>query len=190
MVNAFPTKDFNVLKPVYRFAYKVPNSCVADGYRTAITNVFEGPESEADCPNKYFGALEHDNPKQAAEEYAFQQLAELYGAMRAMLICLIPQFVNKMRFGCGVSIIRTRTTNKDGSYPVLQVGWTEFENGETHRKKKTRNITDLNDDEEYEVAHQLNLFAARKRAEIIHSVLDEGVLSLEFDLSVNRRPFK
>lgn len=131
----------------------------------------------------YFGRTGYKYPELEARGFADQVLVEEYGLNRASYIRAIPHYVNRMKFGCGVSVIYTVATSRGEKYPVVVCTWTDYirEGGRyvSHRRRKSWCYNEAN---KREIEHKANLFAVRKRAFQTHSIIDHGVLTLDFDL--------
>ncbi|EIY4766810.1 hypothetical protein MM188_003192 [Vibrio cholerae] len=149
-------------------------------YEASIPNVFTGEKEEI-----YFGVSTRAHPKLVGELAVSKRLSQLYGNERADWIVCIPNFINRMKFGCGVSVIRSRTSSRGKVYPQCRVIWTEYnqKTGRSPRCSKSYSLTGC-PVKDREIEHRAGLFAAQKRAELSLSKLDAGVLTLEFDLEI------
>lgn len=130
---------------------------------------------------KYFGVRHYKYPKLSAQSFVRRFLNEYYGEVRSEYILSIPQFVQRMRFGCQVSIIETSTSSRGRKYPKIAIAWTEYEGRTKKRRQKTLLYSKENRVERH---HQASLFAAKKRAELTKSNLDSSALNFEYDLAV------
>ncbi|MBB1466440.1 hypothetical protein H5300_24840 [Vibrio sp. SG41-7] len=129
---------------------------------------------------KYFGVRHYKSPKFAAQCFVNSFLSEYYGEVRAEFILSIPQFVQRMRFGCQVNIMDTFSSSRGRKYPKFAITWSEF-NGRTKiRRQKTMLY---NSENRVERHHQASLFAAKKRADLTKSNLDSSALNFEYDLT-------
>jgi hypothetical protein len=133
--------------------------------------------------SRYFGCRGHGNPQEDARRFADEVLVEEYGLKRASYIRAIPHYVNRMKFGCGVGLVYTLATSRQKKYPIILCTWSESirEDGryKNYRRRKSWCYNELN--KRY-IEHKANLFAARKRALLTHSIIDHGVFHLDFDL--------
>ncbi|MEZ8733946.1 hypothetical protein, partial [Vibrio sp. 10N.239.312.D08] len=84
-----------------------------------------------------FGIRHYKNPKFAAQRFVNSFLMEYYGESRADFILSIPQFVQRMRFGCQVNIMDTLTSSRGQTYPKFAITWSEFNGRTKTRKQKT-----------------------------------------------------
>jgi len=128
----------------------------------------------------YFGTRHYRFPKLSAQTFVQRFLDEYYGEVRSDYILSIPQFVRRMRFGCQVNIMDTTTVSRGRKYTKLAITWTEYIGRESIRRQKTMLYHAENKVERH---HEASLFAAKKRAEITFSNLDNSALNFEYDLT-------
>lgn len=130
---------------------------------------------------KYFGVRHYKQPKLAAQRFVENFLKDYYGEIRSDYILSIPQFVQRMRFGCQVNIMDTLASSRGRKYPKLAITWSEY-NGRTKTRRQKTML--YNSENRIEKHHQASLFAAKKRAELTKSTLDSSALNFEYDLTV------
>lgn len=154
----------------------------------------------ATCPDvwggkpitKHFGHTDHTNPKLRAEAFVTGLLEEMYGVKRAAFIQSTPQWVKKMKFGCGVNLSTTTISRKnkiDGvrTYPAVRLTYRKhILSGHKMATKQVNRVFIFNDGNRLEKEHEANIEAAKARAELTLSEIDEGVFDLEFDLDFIR----
>ncbi|ENI4487405.1 hypothetical protein ABXZ88_003277 [Vibrio fluvialis] len=129
---------------------------------------------------KYFGTQRYKFPKLSAQLFVERFLTNYYGKVRGEYILSIPQFVQRMRFGCQVNVMDTLASSRGRKYPKIAITWSEY-NGRTKiRRQKSMLYNSKNRVERF---HQASLFAAKKRAELTKSNLDSSALNFEYDLT-------
>lgn len=160
----------------YGEMFVTPDTKRQGSFNVKIPTIWDEPEEF----RKYFGIRHYKCPKFAAQRFANRFLKEYYGEVRAEYILNIPQFVQRMKFGCQFNIMETLGSSRGRKYPKLAITWSEY-NGRTNiRKQKTMLY---NSENRVEKHHQASLIAAKKRAELTKSNLDSSALNFEYDLS-------
>lgn len=141
---------------------------------------------------KHFGHSDYTNPKLRAEAFVTKLLKEMYGSKRAAFIQSTPQWVKKMKFGCGVNISTTTISRKNKiegirTYPAVRLTYRKhILNGHKMTTKQVNRVFIFNNENRIEKEHEASIEAAKARAEVALSNLDERVFNLEFDLDFIR----
>lgn len=160
----------------YGAMFVTPNSKRNGSFNVKIPTVW----SEEEKVTMYFGVRHYKYPKLSAQSFVGKFLKEYYGEDRSEYIVSIPQFVQRMRFGCQVNIMDTLASSRGRKYHKLAITWSEF-NGRTKTRRQKTML--YNSENRVERHHQASLFAAKKRAELTKSNLDRSALNLEYDLT-------
>lgn len=132
----------------------------------------------------YFAASMHKNPKLFAQVWVGNFLRAYYGEVRADYIQSIPQFVKRMRFGCGVGIYEGEHVSRGVRRPKITLYWSELVKKPdglfTTRRRQTNYI--YREDNRIEQHHKASLKAAKIRAQTTYSILSDDVFNFEYDL--------
>ena len=167
-------------------SYVIPCSKRAGSYYIQIPTVW----SDKPLQKEYFSSSRYKNPERAAQQQVKALLARIYGDRRALLIHSNPQWVQKLKYGCQVSVRESRLHSRGKTYDAFDLSWTEFscnEHGKwsSKRKRTSRMFNAVN---KVEIAHKVSLFMAEIRAETTASILHESALNFEYDLSESAHP--
>lgn len=160
----------------YGEMFVTPDTKRQGAFNVNIPTVWDEQEKHT----KYFGIRHYKYPKLSAQSFVKSFLTDYYGEVRGEYILSIPQFVERMRFGCQVNIMDTFTSSRGRKYPKLAITWSEY-NGRTMIRRQKSML--YNSGNRMERHHQASLFAAKKRAELTKSNLDNSALNFEYDLT-------
>lgn len=157
--------------------------------RSTICGIGEAIEDKAsyDAWDDYQGRLldeaDDRNPKLSARIYADKFLSNYYGHVRAQWIASVPQFIHKMKYGCGVSYRDAARTSKGKLYPIFDISYTEHVSSDGGAQAKRRRVTRAyNDENKKQVEHEVTLLVAKIQAKNTFSLLHESALNFEYDL--------